>query len=193
MNALRWILFLPVAVVASLIGALLGYEAGGIFNGTAAQTAATFFGSLAFVLVAGLVAPRYRTGIAIIIASVVLVLAVTEFVLAEFTNLEPYVQTPETLKIMTPVAHILGGIYGVFWLQQLLASRLEVLLRKMRQLVWSILSLGVLLTIAGLVNALVNHHWFEFGVGLVVLVLAFATWLFQRPNLLVSTARAVRH
>jgi len=184
---------LPGAVLASLIGGLLGYYAGGVFGGTAAQTVATFFGSLAFILAAGIIAPRHRAVVAIIIASLVSVLAVTEFALSESTSLEPYVNMPAALKVLIPVAQILGGIYAVFWLQQMLASRLEVLLRKMRQLVLSVGALGLLLMIVGLVNVLVNHHWLVFGVGLGVLGLAFLTWLFQKINLLLSTSRAVRH
>jgi hypothetical protein len=180
-------------VAASLFGGLLGYYAGGVFGSTAAQTTATFLGSVGFALAAGMIAPRHHAGVAMIIAAIVLLLAVTVFVLAHFTALEPYANMPDTLKALIPVAQILGGIYAVFWLQQLLARRLEVLLRKMRQLVWSVGALGLLLTVAGLVNALANHQWLGFEVGLGVLGLAFLTWMFQRINLLVSTSHALRH
>jgi hypothetical protein len=192
MNTLRWIFFLPGAVVASLIGALLGYYAGVSFGEIAAQTSAAFVGSLAFVLAAGIIAPVRRAGVTVVISSIVALVAGMAFVLSEFTNLEPYARMPETLKVLIPVAQLLGGIYANFWLQQLFATKLDSLLRKMRQLVWSLASLGLLLTTLGLAVGIVNRHWVGLSVGLGVLALAFVTWVLQKTNLLFSTRRALK-
>ena len=99
---------------------------------------------------------------------------------------------PDVLKVLIPLAQILGGIYAIFWLQQLLASKLDYLLRKMRELVWSVASLGALVTIVGLVVGLVNQRWLGLAVGLGILALAFVTWLWQRINLFRSTRRALK-
>src|SRR5256885_10961 len=103
MKILRWILFLPGSFVASLIGGFLGYYAGAVFGDAAAQTSAAFFGALAAVLVAGLIAPTHRTVVTIVLASIVSLIAVTAFALSEFTNLEPYSTMPDSLKVLIPV------------------------------------------------------------------------------------------
>lgn len=193
MKTLRWILFLPGAVVASLVGAFLGYHAGLSFGSdTAAQTSAAFLGSLAFILAAGTIAPARRVGVAIVIATMVSLIAVMAFALSEFTSLEPYAKMPETLKVLIPVAQLLGGIYGIFWLQQLFATKLDFLLRKMRQLVVSVASLGLLLTIVGLAIGILNQHWLGFWVGLGVIALACLTWLLQKLNFRLSTRRSLK-
>jgi hypothetical protein len=192
MKIFRWVLFLPGAVVASLIGAFMGYYAGAVFADTAAQTSAAFFGALAFAMAAGLIAPTHRTVVTIVIASFVSLIALMAFALSEFTELEPYAKMPETLKVVIPLAQILGGIYAIFWLQQLLASKLDYLLLKMRQLVWSVVLLGILVTIIGLVVVIAYQRWIGFYAGLGIIGLAFITWLFQRINLFYSTWRALK-
>jgi hypothetical protein len=192
MKILRWILFLPGSFVASLIGAFLGYYAGAVFGDAAAQTSAAFFGSLAAILTAGYIAPTHHTVVTIVLTSIVSLVALTAFTLSEFTTLEPYSKMPDVLKVLIPLAQILGGVYAIFWLQQLLASKLDYLLRKMRELVWCVASLGVLVTIVGLVVGLVNQRWLGLAVGLGILALAFVTWLLQKINLFVSTWRALK-
>lgn len=192
MNIVRWMLFLPGSVAASLISAFFGYYVGRSFGDTAAQTSAAFFGALACVLIAGRIAPSRRVGLTIIIASIVSLIALTAFALSEFTNLEPYAKMSDPLKVLIPVAQILGGIYAIFWLQQLLASKLDFLLRKMRQLVWSVVLMGLLLILVGVVVSIANQHWLGFFLGLGVLGLVFLTWLLQRINLIFATRRALR-
>jgi hypothetical protein len=147
---------------------------------------------LAAVLAAGLIAPAQRTVVTIVLASIVSLLAVTAFVLSEFTSLEPYSKMTDSLKVLIPVAQILGGIYAIFWLQQLLASKLDYLLRKMRQLVLCVASLGLLITFVGLVIGIVSRHWVGFGIGLGIVSLALVTWLWQKLNVFFSSWRALR-
>lgn len=193
MNSIvRWIVFLPASVVASLISAFCGYYAGRSFGDTAAQTSAAFFGALASVVIAGLIAPSRRAGVTIIIASTISLFALTAFALSEFTSLDSYVQMSGSLKVLIPVAQILGGIYGIFSLQQLLASKLDVLLRAMRQLVCSVVLMGLFLTVVGIIVGIVTRQWLGLFVGLGVLGLACVTWLLQKLNLLSSSRRVLR-
>src|SRR4051812_18399081 len=192
MKILRWILFLPGSFLASLMGAFLGYYAGAFFGDIPAQTSAAFFGSLAAIMIAGYIAPTHRTVVTIVLTSIVSFVALAAFTLSAFTTLEPYSKMPDALKVLIPLAQILGGIYASFWLQQLLASKLNHMLRKMRELVWCVACLGVLVSIAGVVVGLANQKWLGLIIGFGILALAFITWLLQKLNLFISSWRALK-
>ena len=83
MKVLRWVLFLPVAVVASIVSGLLAYLAGNIFGDTVMQTLATFLGTAVFVAVAGIVAPTHRSAVTITLTSIIALVALAAFVLSE--------------------------------------------------------------------------------------------------------------
>ncbi|MDX6529826.1 MAG: hypothetical protein QOH41_2116 [Blastocatellia bacterium] len=192
MKVLRWVLFLPGATLASVIGAFLGYLAGNLFGDTAMQASAAFFGTLGFVSVAGIIAPTHRSVVTITITSIVTLVAGAGFALSEFTTLEPYASMSASLKVLIPVAQILGGIYSVFGVQALFAVKLEYLLRKMHQLAVAVTAFGLNLAIVGLIVGLVYHSWFGLGVALGVIILGYLTRLQSRIHLMILVRRDPR-
>jgi len=190
MKLLRWILFLPGATAASLLGAFLGYSAAAaLFGDTPMQTSAAFLGTVAFIAVAGIIVPTHRNIVTITIAAIVTLVAIAAFLLSVFTTRQPYATMSPALKVLIPVTQILACIYAVFGVQRLFTKQLEPLIRKINQLGVAIVSFGLLVTIIGLIAGVSSNLWFGFAVGLCIIALGVVTWLVPRIRIMVIAHR----
>jgi hypothetical protein len=149
-------------------------------------------GTVAFVVVAGIISPTHRNVVTITISAIVSVTAVGAFLLSEFTTGEPYASMAPELKVLIPIAQILACIYGVFGVQRIGTTQLEPLIRKMNQLGVAVVSFGVLVTMLGLIAAMVGRQWFGFAVGLFTIMVGLVSWLASRIRLMVVAHRYTR-
>jgi len=115
MRVLRWLMVVPVAVLASMLGSLVGGIAFTIFGSQSLMDAGSaFVGSLVLVFVAGLIAPSRRTKTALVFLCIIVVLALLSFVLSVATNIEEFADRPALDKLLIPLAQILGGFCAIF-------------------------------------------------------------------------------
>jgi hypothetical protein len=177
---MRWILIVPLALVAGVAGSLAGGVVASPFGQAAADTGSAFVGPFAFVFVAGLVAPSERQKVGMVAAALVTILALGTFVLSTFSNVEEFSQLSARARILTPVAQFLGAVYALFIFPPfvVVGTTLERLWREMLSLGILVAMFGAALAITGLVVRLSGHGWFVLVVGLGVLLLGAITWLF---------------
>jgi hypothetical protein len=180
MRFVRWILIVPVALVAGVAGSLFGGVVASPFGQAAADTASAFAGPFAFVFAAGLVAPSARQRVGMVATALVAILALGTFVLSTFGNVEGFSRLAERARILTPVAQFLGALYALFIFPPFViaGSTLERLWREILSLGVLVAMFGAALGIAGLLVGLTGHRWFVLEVGLGVLLLGAVTWLF---------------
>lgn len=115
MTAIRWIIMLPVAFLAGMLGSLLGGLALAVFgNQMAMDSASAFLGCFALAFIAGLIAPSKRENTTLIFAGLVTVLAVVCLVASITTDIEGFGDQPLFRKILIPVSQIFGGLCAVW-------------------------------------------------------------------------------
>src|SRR5262245_34884934 len=107
---LRWVLLLPVALLAGMVGSLTGGIVAIFFGQVAVETSSALVCAFAFVFAAGVVAPSQRLKVGVAATSVVTLLALGTLGLSTFTNVEEFSQLSETARILTPVAQFLGAL-----------------------------------------------------------------------------------
>lgn len=180
MRALRWLLLLPGAILALMIGSLTGGIIAGTFGQAAADTGSAFAGPFAFVFAACWIAPAYRRTVGLAAASVMATLAVGTVILSSFTTIPEFATLSARDKLVTPVAQILGALYALFiCLPALTAGTTqESILREIIALAVVVIMLGALIAIIGLAAGLVGFGWLGLKVGMGVLLLGLATWMF---------------
>jgi hypothetical protein len=113
----RWVLVLPVAIVAGVAGSLTGGLVAMVFGQAAMDTASAFVGPAAFVFVAGLVAPSHRNKVGFAAAFLVAILALGTVVLSTFTDIEEFTRLSVRARTLTPVAQCLGALCALLILR----------------------------------------------------------------------------
>jgi hypothetical protein len=186
MQTLRWILVLPGAVIALMIGSFVGGLAAVILGQAAADTGSAFAGCFASVFAACAISPAQRTRVAIVSVAVITLLAVVTFTLSTFTTLEAFSTLPRSARLITPVAQVVGALYGSFICLPVLSptATTERLWREIVGLGSVVGMLGMLIAAIGLAVGFAGFGWLGFKVGLSVLILGGVTWLL--PFLLAS-------
>lgn len=180
MRVLRWVIVVPVAVFAGMLGSLAGGIAFTIFGSQSLVDAGSaFLGSFTLAFIAGLVAPSKRSKTTLAFAGVIVFLAILSFVLSVATDIEEFADRPTLDKILIPVAQILGALFAIFLLPPIVVpgATLEDLWREITALGSSVLVLGVLISLVGLLVGLLGTTWVGFTTGLGVIALGAATWV----------------
>lgn len=180
MCAVRWLLFLPAAVIAGVVGSVAGGVVASPLGQTAADTGSAFVGPFAFIFTAGFVAPAARQKIGLGAAVLVGLLAIGTFVLSTFTSIEEFAALPQHAKILTPVAQVLAALFSVFVLPPFVVagSTLEHLWRELLGLGVAVALFGAALVTVGVITGLTDHGWFVLKIGGGVLLLGALTWKF---------------
>lgn len=189
MRTLRWLLVLPGAIAALVIGSLAGGIVGSVFGQAAADTGSAFAAMFAFVFAACMISPAHRRRVGPVSAAVVVLLALGTVILSNFTTLEEFSSLSTRERFVTPVAQILGALYALFISLPVLTpgTTLERLWREIVALGSVVGTLGVLIALFGAGAGLAGLGWLGFKVGLSVMVLGAATWLLP---FVLATARA---
>jgi hypothetical protein len=192
MQVVRWVLLLPFAVLLGMLGSLGGGIVASVFGQAAVDTSGAFFGTLAFVCAAGAIAPSHRGKVTLGAASLVAILACLSFALAVFTRLEPLADLSTREKVLTPVAQLLGGLYGLAVLPSLLTegSTLDRLWRELVTLGTLVGVFGALVAVIGFVTGLLTGVWIGLAIGGGVLLLGVLTLLFPFVHLSLRVSRA---
>lgn len=172
---------LPVALLAMMSGSLLGGFALSLFgNQSAADSGSAFLGCFALVFVAGLIAPTKRGKTSLVFAGLIALLALVSLVISFTTSVEGFADRPYLLKILIPTSQILGGLYAAFLLPPLATSgtMLEQLWKEITALGAVVIILGVAISLGGVIARMFVGTWVGVFLGLGVVTLGIATWLF---------------
>lgn len=177
---MRWVLLLPLAVLAGIAGSLAGGAVAALFGQAASDTASAFFGPFAFVFAVGLVAPSHRQRVGMVATGLIALLGFGTFALSTFTSVEEFAQLSERARVLTPVAQFLGALYALFIFPPFVTagSTLETLWRELLALGVLVTMVGAAIGATGIVVGLMGRGWFALAVGLGVLGVGAVTWLF---------------
>lgn len=192
MKVLRWLMVVPGAVLALMLGSLAGGVALSIFNNqNLTDAGSAFLGSFALVFATGLIAPSKRINTTFVFAGIIACLAALSFVVSVVFNLEPLSSRTTLAKVIIPVAQILGALYGSFLLQPMVVpnAKLEDLWREIRALGCIVFFFGILVSLVGLTVGLLGYSWVGLITGMGVITLGISTWIFPFIHLFVRVAR----
>lgn len=188
MSFLRWLLLLPVAIVALMVGSLvggIGASLFGLLGQTVADTGSAFAGPFSFVFMCCLLAPSRRRTVGLFAVSIIAILALGTVALSNFTTIEEFARLSTSERVLTPIAQVLGALYALFiGLPFLYAGTLlEDLWREIRTLGLLVFLIGVVLAAVGVSFALAGSGWLGFEAGIGVILLGVLTWIFPLIHL----------
>lgn len=186
MKILRWIVVAPLALLALMLGSLLGGFTFSIFgNQSAVDSGSAFLGCFALVFVASFIAPVKRGKISLIFAGLIVLLALISLILSFTTSLEGFANQSVLLKVLIPVSQILGGLYAAFLLPPLVTpgTLLEQLWKEIIALGTVVVLFGIIISLGGLVTRVFTGTWVGVAIGLGVIALGGVTWLFPYAHL----------
>lgn len=192
MKTLRWLIMVPVAFVAMMLGSLLGGIALSVFgNQVAVDTGSAFWGCFALVFAAGLIAPTKRGKTTLVFAGLIALIAIISLVLSVATSFEGFADRPPLQKILIPVSQILGALYAAFLLPPLVTpgTLLEQLWKEINTLGMVVVLFGIVISLGGLVARVFAGTWAGAATGLGVIALGVATWLFPFAHVLLRMRR----
>ncbi|MDD5645288.1 MAG: hypothetical protein PHO00_07590 [bacterium] len=181
MKTLRWVIMIPLAIIAMMLGSLFSGIIFSIFgNQIAVDSSSAFFGCFALVFIAGFIAPVKRSNTALIFACVVFLLALVSLVASFATSIEGFADRSTIQKILIPVSQILGALYAAFLLPPLITpgTLLEQIWKEINTLGIVVILFGILISIGGLVARIFVTTWAGATIGLGVIILGISTWLF---------------
>lgn len=179
---LRWILVIPGAIVALMVGSLAGgmiLSLFGLLGQGSADTGSAFAGPLAFVFACCLLAPSNKRLAGLAAVLLISTLALGTVVLSNFTGIEEFAKLSMRERVVSPVAQVLGALYALFIGLPLLSAGtlLEELWREIRTLGLLVILLGTILMIFGTGFALAGFGWLGFVTGACVVLLGVLTWV----------------
>ena len=192
MKKLRWLIMVPLAFIAMMLGSLLGGLALSVFgNQTATDTGSAFWGCFALVFAAGLIAPAKRGKTTLVFAGLNALFALILLGLSVATNIESFTDQTPLQKILVPVSQILGGLYAAFLLPPLVTpgALLEQLWKEIIALGVTVILFGIVISLGGLLARVVAGTWAGVATGLGVIALGVATWLFPFAHLFLRMRR----
>jgi hypothetical protein len=196
MTVFRWLLVVPGAIVAGMLGSLAGGIAFTIFGSQSLTDAGSaFFGSFALAFVAGLIAPSRRSTTTFVFSCIIVFLALLTFVILVVTNGESFADRSALGKILIPVAQILGALYAIFFLPLIIMpdATIVVLFRIGWWLGGLVIILGILISLVGLLVGLLGQTWVGFTTGLGVLAVGVATWHYPLIHLHLRSKQISRY
>ena len=192
MKILRWLILVPLAIIALMLGSLFGGIVLSVFgNQTAMDSSSAFFGCFALVFIAGFIAPAKRSNTALIFAGVVILLSLISLVVSFATSIEGFADRPTLQKILIPVSQILGALYAAFLLPPLVTpgTLLEQIWKEINALGIVVILFGILISLGGLVARIFVSTWAGATTGLGVIVFGIATWLFSFVHVFLRTRK----
>jgi len=192
MKTLRWVIIVPLAILAMMLGSLLGGAALAVFgNQTAVDTGSAFWGCFALVFTAGLIAPSKRGKTTLVFAGLIALLAIIRLVVSVATEGNVLADQSPLQKILIPVSQILGGLYAAFLLPPLVTpgTLLEQLWKEINALGTIVIFLGIVISLGGLLARVFAGTWAGAATGLGVIALGVATWLFPFAHLFLRMRR----
>lgn len=192
MKTLRWLIMVPLAILAMMLGSLLGGVALSVFgNQTAVDTGSAFLGSFALVFAAGLIAPAKRVKTTLVFAGLIALLAIIRLSVSVATEGNVLADQSPLQKILIPVSRILGGLYAAFLLPPLVTpgTLLEQLWKEISALGMIVIFFGIVISLGGLLARVFAGTWAGAATGLGVIALGVATWLFPIAHLLLRMRR----
>ncbi|MCH8343921.1 MAG: hypothetical protein IH983_08030 [Planctomycetes bacterium] len=191
MSALRWVLFLPLALGAAVLGSFVFSLLAAVFhNQTVINGVGAFVFTFLFVFSAGLLAPSKRSQLAMAVGAVLAVLAILSFLLA-LLGVEVFAERGMPDQLSIPVLQVLGVLYAIFLVPPCTVpgTTRERFWREIIALGAVVTMLGLVLAVAGLVTGMITRSWATLAVGGVVLAMGVATWLFPHVHLTLRLGR----
>jgi len=181
---LRWIVVVPLVLLAGMSGSLLGGIALSVFgNQVAIDAGSAFWGCFALVFAAGLIAPTKRDKTTLVFAGLIALLAIISLVLSVATSLEGVADRSPLQKILIPVCQILGGLYAAFLLPPP-GTSLDLRWQLINVLGMVVICFGIVISLGGFVVRVFAGSWAGVATGLGVIALGAATWLFPFAHVL---------
>lgn len=192
MKVFRWLMVVPGALFAMMLGSMAGGLVFTIFRSQPLVDAGSaFFGCFAHVFAAGLIAPSKRSMTTLVFAGLVAFLAIVSFVLSVGTNLVGFADQPALDKVLIPIFQILGALYATFLMPPIIihGATLADLWREINVLGAMVILLGILISLVGLIVGLLGHTWVGLTIGLGVLGVGAATHIFPFIHLFLRLRR----
>ncbi len=192
MKILRWIIMVPLAILALMLGSLFGGIVLSVFGDqTAMDTSSAFFGCFSLVFIAGFIAPTKRRNTVLLFAGAVILLALILLVASFTTTIERFADRTTLQKILIPVSQILGALYAAFLLPPLVTpgTFLEQIWKEINALGIAVILFGILISLGGLVARVFVSTWAGVATGLGVIVLGITTWLFPFAHAFLRTKK----
>ncbi len=177
----------PLAILAMMLGSLLGGIVLSAFgNQTAMDSSSAFMGCFALVFIAGLIAPANKKKTTLIFAGLVTLIALISMVASVATSIEGFEDQSTLHKILIPVSQILGSLYATFLLPPLVTpdTSLEQLWKEINSLGIIVITLGIVVSLGGLVTRVFASTWAGVATGLGVIAFGLLTWLFPFAHVL---------
>ena len=181
MKVLRWLMVVPGAILAGMIGSISGGIALSVFRNQAlADAGSAFLGCFSLAFVAGLIAPSKRVKTTIVFACIIACTAALSFVISVAFDFKAFSSYTTLAKVLVPVAQILGALYALFLLPPVVIpnAKLEDLWREIRILGNFVFFFGILVSLVGLVVGLLGYSWVGLITGLGVITLGISTFIF---------------
>ncbi len=120
MNAIRWILMIPVLIIAMMIGSLTGGVVCGIFgNQLATDTASAFFGMFTLIITAGFIAPTKRRGTTLVFLILISLLGLFQIIVSVATGFQVLSDLTPVRQILIPAGQILGALLAKLVVSQI--------------------------------------------------------------------------
>jgi len=192
MKKLRWLIMVPLAILAMMLGSLFGGIVLSVFgNQTAIDSSSAFFSCFALVFIAGFIAPAKRSNTTLLFAGLVTLLALVSLVVSVATSIEGFADQPTLHKILIPVSQILGALYAAFLLPPLVTPGilLEKLWKEINVLGITVIFLGIVISLGGLMARVFAGTWAGAATGLGVFVLGLLTWAFPFAHVFLRMRR----
>jgi len=193
-TALRWLIFLPAAVlIAFVVNLLLGLLLIkiGFQNQTFLDGVSAFVFSFSFVFSAGMLAPAKHTKVATILFVIIILLAILSFILA-ILGVEVFAERTMPGRLSIPVSQILGALYAMFLVPPfaIRGTTLERLRKEIVALGTTVMVFGGILSIVGLIIGITVRTWATFFIGVIVLGMGIVTELFPYIHLFLRVQKA---
>lgn len=192
MNAVRWIVMIPLSLVALVLGSFIGGIIGSIFGQSSADVGSGFLGSFAFVFAACAVAPINRARVGQVAALLVVALALGTVLLSNMTDIPEFRDLSDVSKTTVPVFQIVGALYAMFIALPIVlkAGTLEIFGRELAASSIIVLIFGILVATLGAVLGILGLGWLALQSGLFVIGLGAITWVLAPLTPLVFSGRS---
>jgi len=193
MIIIRWILFLPLALLVAIVGNLLfglGFIGVGLQNQIFLNGVSGFIFSFLLVFSAGIFAPSRHAVVAICLGGVLTLLAILSFVLA-ILGVHGFVERVMPDRLSIPVLQILGALYAVFLVPCFIVpgATLERFWQEVIALGTVVVIFGLILSTTGVIIGIVTRIWTTFAVGGIVMGMGITTWFFPYVHLFLRARR----
>lgn len=179
MNLLRWIMLVPISVLALMAGSFLGGVALSVFGQNAADVGSGFFGPFSLVFAACAVAPGKRANVGRFAAFLIVVLALGTVVLSKFNTIPEFYELSDVEKTVVPVFQVIGAIYAMFISLPVVykSATAEDFGRELAGASSITIMLGLAVGVVGVVSVMFGGGWLALIAGMAATGLGAITWM----------------